>query len=307
MKRGIYLDFRQIKYFIEVARREHVTDAAQALHVAQSAVSRQIFKLESELGVDLFIRKGRNVKLTSIGKIFLDHMEKALNVIDDAKQVVKEYTDPKRGTIHVGFSSSLATYILPTAISAFRKEYPDVNFELNQRSYYGLKDAVHKGDVNIALIAPVPTNEEKTDGTILFTERIVALLPIGHPYAQEQSLNLNQLRDDTFVLFPQGFVLRDMIEKDCQRMGFKPNVSFEGEDIDAIKGLVSAGLGVTIIPEITLVDNLPRSTVAVPLTEPDITRTVGMIVPTDRQLLPTEKLFFNFLQDFFKRLEKFQR
>lgn len=157
MKRGIYLEFRQIKYFIEVARREHVTDAAQALHVAQSAVSRQIFKLESELGVDLFIRKGRNVKLTSIGKIFLDHMEKALNVIEDAKQVVKEYTDPKRGTIHVGFSSSLATYILPTAISAFRKEYPDVNFELNQRSYYGLKDAIHKGDVNIALIAPVPS------------------------------------------------------------------------------------------------------------------------------------------------------
>ncbi len=307
MKRGIYLEFRQIKYFIEVARREHVTDAAQALHVAQSAVSRQIFKLESELGVDLFIRKGRNVKLTSIGKIFLDHMEKALNVIEDAKQVVKEYTDPKRGTIHVGFSSSLATYILPTAISAFRKEYPDVNFELNQRSYYGLKDAIHKGDVNIALIAPVPTNEEKTDGTILFTERIVALLPIGHPYAQEKTLNLNQLRDDTFVLFPQGFVLRDMIEKDCQHLGFKPKVSFEGEDIDAIKGLVSAGLGITIIPEITLVDNLPRSTVVVPLIEPNITRTVGMIVPTDRQLLPTEELFFNFLQDFFKRLEKFQR
>ena|SRR5690625_370011 len=307
MKRGIYLEFRQIKYFIEVARREHVTDAAQALHVAQSAVSRQIFKLESELGVDLFIRKGRNVKLTSIGKIFLDHMEKALNVIEDAKQVVKEYTDPKRGTIHVGFSSSLATYILPTAISAFRKEYPDVNFELNQRSYYGLKDAIHKGDVNIALIAPVPTNEEKTDGTILFTERIVALLPIGHPYAQKKTLNLNQLRDDTFVLFPQGFVLRDMIEKDCQHLGFKPKVSFEGEDIDAIKGLVSAGLGITIIPEITLVDNLPRSTVVVPLIEPNITRTVGMIVPTDRQLLPTEELFFNFLQDFFKRLEKFQR
>src|SRR5699024_2532613 len=90
-------------------------------------------------------------------------------------------------------------------------------------------------------------------------------------------------------------------------LGFKPKVSFEGEDIDAIKGLVSAGLGITIIPEITLVDNLPRSTVVVPLIEPNITRTVGMIVPTDRQLLPTEELFFNFLQDFFNPLEKFQR
>lgn len=305
--RVFIVELRQIKYFIEVARREHVTEAAQALHVAQSAVSRQIFNLEAELGVDLFIRKGRNVKLTAIGKIFLEHMEKAINVIDDARQVVSEYTDPQRGTIHIGFSSSLATYILPTVISAFRKEYPDVKFELNQRSYYGLKDAIHKGDVNIALIAPVPVKKEKTKGTILFTEKIVALLPIGHPFAHEKTLKLNQLRDDTFVLFPEGFVLRDIIESSCQQLGFKPKVSFEGEDIDAIKGLVSAGLGVTIVPEITLVDNLPRSTVMIPIIEPNITRTVGMIIPTDRQLLPTERLFFNFLKEFFIRLEKFQR
>src|SRR5690625_7041749 len=114
MKRGIYLEFRQIKYFIEVARREHVTDAAQALHVAQSAVSRQIFNLEAELGVDLFIRKGRNVKLTPIGRIFLNDMEQAIHVIEDARQVISEHTDPERGTIQIGFLSSLAAYILPT-------------------------------------------------------------------------------------------------------------------------------------------------------------------------------------------------
>src|SRR5690625_3545972 len=82
------MELRQIKYFIEVAKREHVTKAANALHVAQSAVSRQIFNLEAELGVDLFIREGRNVKLTAVGKIFLEHMEQAIHVIDDAKQVV---------------------------------------------------------------------------------------------------------------------------------------------------------------------------------------------------------------------------
>src|SRR5699024_7985643 len=99
---------RQIKYFIEVANREHVTEAANALHVAQSAVSRQIFNLEEELGVDLFIREGRTVRLTRIGKIFKDHMEKAINVIDDAKQEVAEYLDPNKGTLQVGFAASLA-------------------------------------------------------------------------------------------------------------------------------------------------------------------------------------------------------
>src|SRR5690625_4433593 len=126
------MELRQIKYFIEVAKREHVTEAANALHVAQSAVSRQIFNLEEELGVDLFIREGRTVRLTRIGKMFLEQMEQAINVIDNAKQVVEEYIDPEKGTIHIGFSASLASYILPTAIYYFRKEYPQVNFELHQ-------------------------------------------------------------------------------------------------------------------------------------------------------------------------------
>src|SRR5690625_6162047 len=99
MKEGVMiLEIRLIKYFIEGAKREHVTEAATALHVAQSAVSRQIFNLEAELGVDLFIREGRTVRLTPVGRIFLEHMEQAMNVIDDATQVVEEYTDPDRGT-----------------------------------------------------------------------------------------------------------------------------------------------------------------------------------------------------------------
>lgn len=300
------MELRQIKYFIEVAKREHVTEAANALHVAQSAVSRQIFNLEEELGVDLFIREGRNIKLTSIGKIFLEHMEKAINVIDDARQVVEEYTDPESGTIHIGFPSSMATYILPKAISVFSDNYPDVKFKLIQATYSELKEAVVKGDVNIALLAPVPTNIKGTKSTILFTETMVALLPMNHPLANESSLNLNALADDSFVLFPEGFILRDIVEQGCRQHGFRPNVSFEGEDIDAIKGLVSAGLGVSLVPEVTLVDNLPRATVTVPVEEPNITRTVGMIIPTERELLPTEKLFYDFLKKFFMRLEKFQ-
>lgn len=300
------MELRQIKYFIEVAKREHVTEAAQALHVAQSAVSRQIFNLEAELGVALFIRKGRNIKLTTIGKIFLEHMEQVVHVIDDAKQVVSEYTDPKRGTIHVGFPSSLATYILPTALSAFRNEYPDIRFKLNQRPYYDLIEAVIKGELNFALLAPVPTEGSEVRGEILFTEKIVALLPMSHPFAKESVLRLSQLREDNFILFPKGYILREMVEKACQQLGFTPTVSFEGENIDAVKGLVSAGLGVSLVPEITLVDHLPRATVAIPISEPLLTRTVGMIMPIDRQLLPTEKLFYEFLNNFFLRLEQFQ-
>ncbi|UJL46210.1 LysR family transcriptional regulator [Virgibacillus sp. NKC19-16] len=300
------MELKQIKYFIEVAKQEHVTRAADTLHVAQSAVSRQIFNLEAELGVDLFIREGRNVRLTSIGKVFLDRMENAIHVIDDVSQIIEEYTDPEMGTIHIGFPSSVASYILPTAISAFRERYPNVKFKLNQESYYELKQAVIKGEINMALLGPVPVKEKKLEGTILFSENMAALLPASHPLAGSDSLHLNELRDDSFVLFPENFVLRNITIDACRQLGFEPNVSFEGKDIDAIKGLVSAGLGVSLIPEITLVDNLPRATVKMPITTPNVTRTVGVIVPSDRQLLPTEKLFYQFLKEFFVRLEQFQ-
>lgn len=300
------MELRQIKYFIEVAKREHVTEAANALHVAQSAVSRQIANLEKELGVDLFIREGRTVRLTPIGRVFLEHMKRAVHVLDDARQVVDEYVDPQKGTIHVGFSASLASYILPTAIYYFREKYPDVKFELNQGSYSELIDSVIKGDINIAVLGPMPPKQAKIKGTVLFTEDIVALLPTNHPLSMRSSIKLIELRDDPFVLLPKEFILRDVIVDECKLRGFEPTISFEGKDLEAVKGLVSAGLGVTLIPEVTIVDCLPRATVKVPVIEPTLKRSIGALIPTERELLPTEKLFYEFIKEFFTRIENYQ-
>src|SRR5699024_3872552 len=147
-------EFRQIKYFMEVAKREHVTDAANALHIAQSADSRQIFNLEEEMGIALFIREGRTVRLTRIGKVFFTRMEKAMNVMDDSAQIVRDYSDTKKGKVYIGFPTSLASYILPTVIYNFRKEYPEAQITLHQGSYKELVDAVKKGDIDIALLGP---------------------------------------------------------------------------------------------------------------------------------------------------------
>ncbi|NGP45599.1 LysR family transcriptional regulator [Bacillaceae bacterium SIJ1] len=299
------MELRQIRYFMEVAMREHVTEAADALHVAQSSVSRQIANLESELGVDLFIREKRRVKLTPIGKIFYERMAQAMNVIDDAKREVEEHLDPKKGTIRVAFPISLAAYILPTVIHAFRMHYPEAKFHLKQALYDELIDGVIKGEYNLALLGPLPKDEKKIHRKVLFTENIVALLPIHHSLAQKKSLKLLELKDEQFVTLPKGFVFREIVEKACLSLGFSPSVGFEGDDTDALKGLVSAGLGVALMPEVTLVDNIPRSTVRIPLDDENLTRTVGVITPTQRKLLPTEELFYEFLQEFFSRLNYF--
>src|SRR5699024_3936100 len=215
------MEFRQIKYFMEVAKREHVTDAANALHIAQSAVSRQIFNLEEELGVALFIREGRTVRLTRIGKVFFTRMEKAMNVMDDAAQIVREYTDPQKGMVYIGFPTSLASYILPTVIYNFRKEYPEAKIKLHQGSYKELVDAVKKGYIDITLLEALPNVHEKIKSTQMYIEEIVAVLPTSHPLANRTSLEISELQNDPFIMFTEGFVLRNVIMEGCLQRVFK--------------------------------------------------------------------------------------
>src|SRR5699024_7524905 len=189
----------------------------------------------------------------------------------------------------------------------FRQKYPEAKFKLHQGSYKELDEAVVKGDINIAILGPIPTGNEKVRSSILFTEEIIALLPTSHPLSHRSSIKLTEVCDDSFVLFPEGFILRKLIMKGCQQLGFQPKVSFGGMDMDAVKGLVSAGLGVTLIPEVTIVDCLPRATVKVRVTEPNLKRSVGVVIPKDREFLPTEKLFYQFIKTFFQRIEHFQQ
>lgn len=297
------MELRQIKYFIEVAKTEHVTEAAVNLHVAQSAVSRQIANLEDELNVKLFERGGRNVKLTPVGRVFLEHVELALLEIDHAVEKVNEFLNPETGIIRIGFPNSLSANTLPTVISSFRQQYPNINLQVEQGSLHYLMQSVMKGRLNLAFVTPVPMNEEVVCGKIFFTEDMVALLPNDHLFVDQEGIRLDQLRNDPFVLFRTG-LRKNLILDACQQAGFQPQVAFEGEDIDTIKNLVAAGIGVGLLPE-TTVGNVPRETVMKPVSEPTVTRTVGVITPRNRELAPSEKLLLDFLSDFYDKLSRF--
>ncbi|MEG0380387.1 MAG: LysR family transcriptional regulator [Kurthia sp.] len=299
------MELRQLRYFVAVAEREHISEAAESLHVAQSAVSRQIANLETELGTELFERIGRNVKLTSIGKVFLEHSLIALEAIDFAKKQIDEYLDPEQGTIKIGFPTSLASFLLPTVISAFKKEHPNVSFHLRQGSYRYLINAVKTRELNLAFLGPVPKKDETIDTKILFTEKISALLPANHKFAQKAEIQLADLREEPFVLFPQGYILNKVVVDACKSAGFAPNVTSEGEDMDALKGLVAAGIGITLLPESAFYDSTPRRTVRINISEPNFTRNVGVVFPVSRDLAPSEQIFLDFVTDFFSRLTQF--
>lgn len=296
------MELRQLKYFVEVARNEHFSMAAETLHVAQSAISRQVGLLEDELGVELFEREGRNVKLTPIGKMFLEQVIIALKAIDNSTKLIQEYLEPELGIIRIGFPSSLATSTLPTIISAFKKEHPDVRFYLRQGSYNFLTEGIKTREIDLAFIGPVPVNDPDLRADILFSEHFFALVPETHPLAEQKSLALHQLERESFILFPEGFILRKIVVEACHQSGFRPFIPFEGEDLDAIKGLVSSGIGVTLLPDTTLYGSLPSGTTKLKISHPEVKRTVGVIIPKNRQLSPSEKLFYDFVRDYFRTI-----
>ena len=300
------MELRQLRYFIEVAEREHMTEAAENLNVAQSAVSYQITKLEEELGVKLLERVGRNIKVTQIGYIFLQYVKNSLKTLDEAKEKIDEYLNPQAGTIKIGYPTSLARYWLPTVISAYKNDVPNVNFHLRQGSYANLIEAVKNGEIELAFLGPVPTNDPDLEARTLFVENIVALVPNQHPLAHKKRIHLSDLRNDPFVLFPNGYVLRKIAVEACRQAGFEPEITSEGEDMDALKGLVSAGIGVSLLPESTFYDSTPRYTVKIPIETPKAVRTVGVIIPKHRELAPAERNFYQFLIQFFNRLDQYK-
>ncbi len=289
------MELRQIKYFIEVAKREHLTKAAEDLHVAQSAISRQISNLEQELNVELFIRKGRNVRLTPIGQVFLNRVEMAVAEIDIAIKEINDYLDPEVGEIRIGFPHSMAAYTLPTVVASFRNEHPNVRFQLRQGKVFELIDDLIKGEVDIALVSPVPIDHPDVEGHILFTEELLAILPADHPLAEEKSIELKQLEKDPFIMFRKGFTLRDITVTACKKAGFTPSIAFEGEETDTIRGLVAAGLGVGLLPLIALKASGPLATANIRVSDPVVTRTVGYVTSKTRKLTPSEKIFEHFL------------
>lgn len=293
------MELRQLRYFVEVAEREHVSAAAMKLHIAQSAISRQIANLEAELGVDLFEREGRNVRLTPIGKIFLSHTKTALRAIDHARKQIDEYLDPERGSIKIGFPTSLASNLLPTVLSKFKKFYPKIGFQLRQGSYNFLIDSVENREIDLAFLGPVPTTHPDLIGEVLFRENFYALVPNSHPAASLKSIPLADLHDESFVLFPEGYILNQLVTDGCKQAGFYPQVISEGEDLDAIKGLVAAGIGITLLPESAFNELKSDYSAKVGIEKPELTRSVGIIVPKNRKLAPSEQVFYDFIKEIF--------
>lgn len=278
---------------------QHVTQAAEELRIAQSAVSRQIHLLEQELGVSLFIQHGRNVQLTPVGKLFYKRIEAILADIDKAIIEVQDFINPEYGEVRIGFPHSLGVILVPDIVSKFRQHHPHVRFKLRQGVYQSLLRDVLRGELDLAFIAPYPAKHEQVTGEQLMEEELFVILPQGHRLAGQSSIHLQQLKDEPFVLFNEGYSLRTIVWDACQEVGFTPKIAFEGEETGTIRGLVAAGMGVSLLPYLALQEVSPLQPAKVKLEYPRVTRTIGLIRRANEKLPQVAEGFRNFVLKYF--------
>ncbi|EAH4028217.1 LysR family transcriptional regulator [Listeria monocytogenes] len=293
------MELRQLKYFMEVARVEHMTKASENLHVAQSAVSRQITKLEEELGVHLFDRVGRNMQLTSVGQDFLKQAAIALNELQKAEALVTEYTDPAKGTVRVGLPNSLSTKVLPSVISTFREKYPQITYQFMEGTNEELTEMLLSGVLDMTFLSPVPESSEQIEAIRFFDEKLKLIVPKTHPLAENFTVSLKELASEKFVLYPEDFDLYKIVTKAANKKGFEPQIAFQSRDFYTIQGLVGAGLGISILPEMILDGAIFKETKSIALRDKELRRSVGIITTKKRNLPPSENLFRSFIISFF--------
>ncbi|PWK15653.1 LysR family transcriptional regulator [Tumebacillus permanentifrigoris] len=238
------MELLQLQYFLAVARLEHVTEAARSLHVTQSSLSKTIQRLEEDLGVPLFDRIGRKLRLNEFGSRFLRRAERALFELEQGKQELSDLASPEHGTLELAVTTAST---LPNILREFRKKRPYIQFHVQMLTTQEMVTLLHRGEVDFCLSSP-PIRGDDIECQIVFLDPILVAVPIGHRLADRRSVSLTELRDEGFVGVKKGYGTRDLVDSLCKSVGFVPKYVYEGDEPARLSALVEAEIGIAFLP-----------------------------------------------------------
>jgi DNA-binding transcriptional LysR family regulator len=248
--------------------------------MSQPALSYQMKHLEDELGARLFDRRGRRIALTADGEFFLPLAQSVLFRADEAVRVLRDHQGVTGGEVRVGCNPSVATYLLPSLLAAFRKDCPNVRVEVIEGGDLELQHGVQQGSLDFAVVT-APGSPQTVDVTPLGSEDLLCITSPEHRFAGRASLDLSELSAEDFVLPTNSYNLALQLVDAARRAGFEPKVAFQAGSIEAVKNLVRHGLGVSILPAISL-DGFARQGLLVYQIEGGLSRELNLILAKDR-------------------------
>lgn len=284
------IDWRQLDYFRVAGRLQHVTRAAEQLGTSQPALSRALARLEADLGVPLFERVGRSIRLTRYGELFLKRVEGALAQIEEGRLELADLATPGRGTVALGFLRSLGAKYVPQTVRRFGAAHPEVRFTFTPNNSVELEGLLERGDLDLAFTT-VPVTSAKLASARVTDQEMVLLVPTGHRLARRRQVALRDVANEPFVTFKRGHAFRRLTEGLCEEAGFVPSITFEGDDSSSIPGFVAAGFGVAIA---SLESSMFSGVVSLKITAPVARRAIGLAWAKDRYLPAGARTFRDF-------------
>ncbi|TGE32424.1 LysR family transcriptional regulator [Desulfosporosinus sp. Sb-LF] len=241
--------------FKEVAETKNITLSAKKLHMSQPSISLQIQNLENQYGARFFDRTNKGVTLTKEGKIFYAHVRSVLDILTNAKEQINALAKDQRGLIYLGATLTIGEYILPNILAFLFKTHPDVDFKVKIANTESISQDVLEKKMHIGLIeGPVPVHKDLNVENF-WEDELVVVLPYFHPWASRNSITLAELPNERLVTREDGSGTRRVMEMALKERGLEPdqlNITMELGSTQAIKQLVSAGLGITIISSLTV-------------------------------------------------------
>ncbi len=283
------MELLQLKYFLAVAESEHMTNTAKRLHVAQPALTQSIHRLERELGVELFERSGRGIRLTPAGAYMRDRVKPALSALRDLPRDVREFQTGEESVVRVGVHA--ASGVAVDGIAAFSELFPHISFEVIQ------DESERHRDVIVTTITPRGSSTvENAAEKESFTERIGVAVPAASGFREETSLA--EFSHERFIALAGSRRFREVCDTFCARRAFTPHISFESDNPLVVKKMIGLGLGVGFWPDYSWGELDGATTRLVHLQEREFERTV--VVAKTNRCAPgsAAQRFYEFLVQF---------
>jgi len=292
------MDLATLKYFVSVAELGSLTAAAQAHFVTQPAVSIRLRKLQEELGVALIEVEGRRVRLTRAGEIVLNYARRFARLEGELEREIADLAGLARGRVAIGAMDAASSYVLPHVFSRFRERYPGIDIALEVMATNPLLRELRAGRLDLVVgTLPIERGND-LDVFPIYTERLLLVAHPAHPLAGRRGLGSSALAGQAFISFHEGAITRGIIEGVLGSHGVTPRVTMTTDSPEAIRNLAAAGLGMAILPERVVRDDIERGAlVEIAIRTLAFERTLGLIIPMRRYLSATVRAFLGVLAE----------
>ena len=253
------MNLYHLRYFVTLAHLEHYTKAAELLSITQPSLSHAISSLEKELGVKLFEKEGRNVVLTKCGQAFLEDVEKSLDLLDSSVSKL-QMTGSGEGRIDIALLRTLSTNLVPGFVRGYLDSHPGRQIDFHFHNSTGLTPDIIEGLKNrkfdIAFCSMMD-NEPTIDFIPVAKQELVLIVPDGHPLSGYAEIDLIETLPYPHIAFAKRSGLRPIIDKLFEKCGGQPKIAYAVEEDQAVAGLVGAGFGIAVVPNMPLLNYMP--------------------------------------------------